>query len=435
MSRRRLSVAMKLRRLRRAVRTGAIATTVALSAAAGAALAYWTDSGQFTASATVSTLHSPTISSATPGVEQVALTWSAVSPPGSGAVEYYVTRDGGEPSAGCPSIDHPSTVTSCTDSEVALGIHTYTVTAIWRTWSAISAEQSVTVTSGLNLHFVLEAASVTPGAGEADSLTITAKNASNQTVTTYTGSHSLIFEGAGESPNGSSPRVTNEAGVAVKFGEATAIEFTAGKATVSGATNGVMRLYKIEATHIKVKQGTTNNGAGLAVTVKAGEASSFKLESKTAEPTAGTAFNVAITALDPGGNTATSYAGNKTLAYSGPEISPNGKAPEYPATATAVKFTEGVGTAKKFKLYKAGATLLTATEATKTGSTSFTLKPGVAKSLALVFAPLEATAGVGDELTIRALDVGGTWQPPTRTDRTASFSAVPPTVRTARNRS
>ena len=52
----------------------------------------------------------------------------------------------------------------------------------------------------------------TPTAGEADNLTILAKDASNDTVGTYSGTHSLIFEGAGEA-GGEEPVVIDRSGV------------------------------------------------------------------------------------------------------------------------------------------------------------------------------------------------------------------------------
>ena len=97
-----------------------------------------------------------------------------------------------------------------------------------------------------------------------------------------------------------------------------------------------MTLFHAEEAHITVTDGSIKNGAtGQPLRVKAGPAASFKLSVPTpAEPEANQAFNVTITALDAGGNVATSYGGaggqNKTIAYSGPEASPSGKAPEYP---------------------------------------------------------------------------------------------------------
>ena len=164
-----------------------------------------------------------------------------------------MTRDGGSPGGGCPSSSSHSTATSCTDTGVPIGTHAYTVTAVWRTWTATSTAKSATVAFGPATHLVLEAASVTPTAGEADNLTITAKDASNNTVRTYTGAHSLIFEGAEEAPNGTKPVVIDSSGTNRSFGEATEITFTEGKATVASAKNGVMKLYKAETADIMVE--------------------------------------------------------------------------------------------------------------------------------------------------------------------------------------
>ena len=281
----------------RGLRRIAVTTVVALTWLAPGSSAYWSNAGEVSASASLATLPAPTISGATPGAETVELTWSAVTPPGSGTVEYYVTRDGGAPSSGCPSSSSRSTATSCTDTGVSIGTHEYAVTAVWRTWTATSTAKSVAVTFGPASHFQLEAASTTPTAGESDNLTITAEDASNNTVGTYSGTHSLIFEGASEAPNGEEPVVLDKSGVERRFGEATEITFTEGKATVSSATNGVMKLYKAEAAHIKVKEGSLNNGTGLAVTVKAAATKKLAM-SALSEQTAATAIIVTLTATD-----------------------------------------------------------------------------------------------------------------------------------------
>ena len=82
-----------------------------------------------------------------------------------------------------------------------------------------------------------------------------------------------------------------------------------------------------------------------------------------------------LTAIDEYGNLAKSYTGAKTIAWSGPASSPNATAPEYPAAATAVTFTEGVGTASSLKLSDAQSTTLKAKEGTIEGiSGSFTVR-------------------------------------------------------------
>ena len=164
--------------------------------------------------------------------------------------------------------------------------------------------------------------------------------------------------------------------------------------------NGAMRLYKAEATHIKVKEGLLNNSTGLAVTVKAATAKKLVI-SALAEQTAGTAFNVTLTATDEYGNTATSYAGAKTLTWSEPSSSPSGKAPSYPATVT---FTAGVGTASSLKLYDAQNTALKATEGAIEGTSgTFTVKAATAKKLTLP-TPSEQEAGAPFNITLTATD-------------------------------
>jgi hypothetical protein len=372
---------------------------VALSLLVAGVFGYWSGAGTVNASASLATLSAPAISSATPGAQTVELTWSAVTPPGGGTVEYFLTRDGGAPGGGCPSSSAHSTATSCTDTGMSVGAHEYAVTAVWRTWTATSTAKSVTVAYGPATHLVLEAASTTPAAGEADNLTVIAKDASNDTVGTYTGSHSLIFEGA-SAAGGEEPVVVDQSGSEKNFGEETEVTFTEGKATVSSAMNGVMKLYKAEAAHIKVKEGGFNNGAGLAVTVKAAAAKKFSVPTPS-EQEAGTSFNVILTATDEWGNTATSYAGKKTVTWSEPANSPSGKAPGYTA---AITFTAGVGAAAATKLYDAQSTTLKAKEGTIEGTSgAFTVKAAVAKKFT-VPAPAEQEAGAAFNVTLTAID-------------------------------
>jgi hypothetical protein len=126
---------------------------------------------------------------------------------------------------------------------------------------------TVTVAAAAAASFSVTAASTAVTAGEADNLTITALDAFGNTAVTYTGSHNLTFGGAANSPNVIHPTVSTSAGVATNFGTATAITFTTGVATVAGANNGVMKLYKAETASVTVVAGAVNNGAGLSITV------------------------------------------------------------------------------------------------------------------------------------------------------------------------
>ncbi|MDR6413345.1 hypothetical protein J2808_000061 [Pseudarthrobacter sulfonivorans] len=97
----------------------------------------------------------------------VAVSWTA--PAGALApTGYYVTRiTGGAPASACSS--GPATLiatTSCTDASTPIGSHSYVVTAVHRSWTAVSgASNNVSVISLSNLTFVSQpAGSVTAGA-------------------------------------------------------------------------------------------------------------------------------------------------------------------------------------------------------------------------------------------------------------------------------
>jgi hypothetical protein len=164
---------------------------IAALAASTAAWAYWAASSSGSATGKVGALSAPTLSSATGGAESATLGWSSVSAPGSGAVKYYVSRDGSSPAGNCPSSSAPSTVTSCTDTGVSPGNHSYTVTAVWRSWSATSSHRTASVSSKPTV------TSTSPSSR--------GQGASSQTVT-VTGSHflsgaSVAFSGTGIAVN------------------------------------------------------------------------------------------------------------------------------------------------------------------------------------------------------------------------------------------
>jgi hypothetical protein len=406
--------------------TSRLACLLAIAAAslalgAGDASAYISAHGNGAGAGSVGQLGASTISSATAGTGTVSLNWSAVSAPAGGTVSYYVTRDGAAAGGSCPTSSSPAGVTGCTDSGLAPGAHAYTVTAVWRSWSRRGAEHSATVTTGVADHLLLSTTDTTPTAGAANSLTITAKDAANNTVTTYTGSKSLTFGGA--SLAGSNhPTVTNSSGTAVAFGTAETISFTSGVATVSSSRNGSMSLYKAESANITVTDGTLTNGSGLAVVVGPSSTSAFALAAPVAQ-TAGVAFAESITAVDQYGNTTPSYMGSKTMSFSGPSNSPGGKAPSYPSSVT---FASGVGSAQ-INLYDAQSTTLTAKQSFSTSGTSasFTVAPASTSALSVANVGTQ-TAGSQFTVTISAVDAYGNTQPEYEGTKALTFTEPDP---------
>src|ERR1044072_2391048 len=153
----------------KSVRTGiagAVLVLIMVGSLSSAAFAYFSTKGAGDATAGVSKLSTLTTVTATPAVGgTVALSWSAVVPPGPGTVTYAVSRNGGAPSGACPSASAQAPVTSCTDSGLDIGTYVYVVTAYWRSWSASSPTATAKITVGQVTHLDLKAAPPAPDGG------------------------------------------------------------------------------------------------------------------------------------------------------------------------------------------------------------------------------------------------------------------------------
>ncbi len=388
--------------------------------AAGTAVAYFTTTGSGASTPTgISQIAKPTLAATAQAGGAVVLSWDAVTAPGPGTVTYSVSRNGGGADGGCsPTL----IVTTCTDIGLEPGTYTYVVTAKWRSWTASSSAKAATVTVGPADHFVLGAASLTPTAGAADNLTITAKDAKGSTVTSYIDSHGLTFSGASASPNGTAPTVADSAGTPIAFGAATALTFSAGVATVSSSKNGAMKLYSSGKTNLEVSDGTISTETPLAVTVAPATAAKFSLAAATTTPTAGEADNLTITAIDVYGNLATAYTGSHNLTFSGAAVigvnkptvtNSSGSAIAF-GTATALTFSAGVATVTSGKngamtLYKAESPSISVSESsiTSLAPLAATVSPAAAAKFVLTAATATPAAGAADNLTITAQDAYG----------------------------
>jgi hypothetical protein len=388
--------------------TGCLLAALTISLA-GTALAYFSASGTGSAAAAVSKLTAPTITAATP--------------PGEGIVSYYVKRDGGAPAGNCPSQASPTSVTTCTDGAVPIGEHSYEVIAIWRTWEATSSGKTAKITVGAVVAFTVSASPTSLVAGGSSNLTITAQDEKGNTVTTYAGSHSLVFSGAAAAPGGTKPTVSNSSGTATNFGTATAIGFTSGVATVSSTKNGVLRLYQAGTANIVATEGSITTPSPAAVVVAPAAASKFVLAAASSTPTAGIVDELTITAQDTYGNTATSYSGLHSLVFSGASASPSGSTPtvtdstavDIPfGNATTINFAAGVAKASEgngggMKLYKSGSTSVKATEGALTTPTAVTVTvaSGTATKLVLSASTSTPVAATAFNLTTTAQDAYG----------------------------
>ncbi len=399
---------------------------IATAAIGGNALAFFSANGSGTASAAVTTLNAPTLGTPSAAIGgTVTLSWGAVTAPGAGSVLYYVTRDGGDPAGNCPTEAAPATVVTCKDTGLTVGEHSYTVTALWETWSRTSTVKKATISIGEAVKFTIAGSTATPATGAAVNLTITAKDEKDKTVTTYTGSHSLVFTGAGSSPAGNAPTVVSNvsSGSAVAFGTATPLTFSSGVASVSSSKNGVLKIYDAGTASVTATEGSITTPAPLGLTVSP-VASRFVLAAESATPAPGGGNDLTITAFDAYGNIATGYSGSKNLVFSGPAASPAGNvstvtnssgAPVNLGSSTAILFNNGVASAAEgdggeIVIYKSGASTVKAAEGTTvttpTGVT-VTLAPGAASKFTLSSSTITPTAGTGFNVTTTAQDVYG----------------------------
>ena len=395
-----------MRRLRR-LRPRLLLLAAVVLGSVGAAYAFFTSTGAGTASASVGTLSQPTITAAAAGAGTVSLSWSAVSAPASPGVVYYVTRAGGTVGGNCPtSVATATSTTSCTDSGLTKGTYTYTVTAVWQSWTATSASSQATLASGALSQFVVTAPA-TATAGTAVTATVTAEDAQGNKVTSYTGSQAITFSGPSNAPGGTAPTYP------------ASVTFTNGSGSAS------ITLYDAQTTTVTATQGSVSGTSG-NITVSAG--ANHQIAASAASPqTAGTAFNVTLTAQDSWGNPTGNLTGTKNLTFSGPSKSPNNTSPTYPATAT---FSSGVATAS-VTLVDVQTTTITANDTTDsyngTASNNITVNAGGASSFT-VSAP--ATPPRGPRSPRRSLHSTHTATPPPATPAARrSRSPAPPPPR------
>ena len=384
---------MRTRPLRRNASLTALGGLLVAVVWAGVVHAYWTAPGSGFGSGPVGTLTVPTLGGA-PGAGTATLTWTAVTPPGSGPVTYYVQRNGANPAGNCPTQAAPTSVLSCTDTGLIKGSYTYTATAVWRSWTATSSPAQVTLASGALHHFLLAVATTTPTAGQADNLTITAMDSAGNTVTTYSGSHTLSFSGA-SSAGTFTPKVTNTSGTAINFGAATAINFVAGVSTVAGGSNGAMTLYKAETITVSVTD-TSISGTSASISVSPAAANKLVFTQSPGNTVAGVAFALQprVTVQDQFGNTATGDVSTVTLTIKAGTPTSGG-----PGSVTGCLESEtgGVITFGGCTITTAGTGYqLHATDGSLTSADSgaFNITPAAANKLAFTQSPGNTVAGV-----------------------------------------
>ncbi len=142
------------------------------------------------------------------------------------------------------------------------------ITAVGSGVSGTAQRQTIIGTTAARLVVL---GSSTQQAGTSQNLTLRAFDTYNNISDVYTGTKSLTFSGAGSALGGQAPSVSDNGGAARSFSVATGITFNTGVATVNGAANGVMTLYRAETAVIGVTDGAISAAPAdrLTVTVTA----------------------------------------------------------------------------------------------------------------------------------------------------------------------
>lgn len=191
----------------------------------------------------------------------------------------------------------------------------------------------------------------TQTAGASQTVTVTAYDPWNNVATGYTGSKNITFSGASLSPD--TPKAAIAPTVdATNFGTATSMNFASGVAT------GAMILTKVETAHVKAGDGTLTTSDTYDLEVEVSHAAdNYFAVTGAATQVAGVSQNITITMYDAYNNIATSYAGDKSLTFSGASASFYPNNPKIGSTAfgaaTTVSFTNGVASNVSMTLYDA----------------------------------------------------------------------------------
>ena len=283
---------------------------------------------------------------------------------------------------------------------------TQTVTATDATTGTITANTTPSITvnagAGSKLQILLPGETAAPGtttgktgtpttqtAGFAFNATVNAVDANWNVVSTETNSVTLTASNGNTMPAAAS-LVSGTKTFSVTM-------TTVGTPTITATTSGLTSIVSAN------------------VTIVAGALSQFAVTNTTggniATQTAGTAFNIEITAQDAYGNTVTSF--NSTVALT--ENQPYGTI----SPTTSGAFTNGVLASQSVTLTQAVSTIITATNGSTGSSNSFTVNPGAFAKLQILVpgetaapgsstgytgSPNSEAAGTAFNVTVNAVD-------------------------------
>jgi hypothetical protein len=251
------------------------------------------------------------------------------------------------------------------------------ITATDTVTSSITGSQTgITVTVGSLSSFVVSV----PGsatAGSAFTLTMTAKDSSGNTITSYSSSVGLSASSGTISPTSASSSTGTWS---------------------NGIWSGSVTLTSAGSITVTANDGSGHTGTSSTITVGAGSLSKFVVGAPNSA-TAGSAFALTVTANDAYGNTITTYSSSVGLSASSGTISPT-------STGTS-GWANGVWTSTSATLSTAGSITVTANDGSgHIGTASVTVSAGSLATIT-VSGPSSVTAGGTATFTATGFDAKG----------------------------
>ena len=290
----------------------------------------------------------------------------------------------------------------------------------------------LTVVSGPATRFDVTSASTNMTAGTPSKLTITARDAYNNTATGYTGPKTFTFSGAQPSTRPvTQPTVANSSNNAIMMGQPVALNFSAG---VVVNTNFIadMTLYHVPSPSpvvvVTASDGTISGT--VAVNMVAGATNKLAIDAPTSNLAAGQPVSLTLRAEDAYGNADLNYSNDENLRFSG---SPDPNIAGFPATVTdeggtqrdfgvntSIDFNGGIGVTAGggngvMRLYKVGTYVISVEQnngffpSGSIGSKSFTVTASPSQALTLnldAAAQTNRTAFTGSN-TVTLTDIYG----------------------------
>ena len=309
-----------------------------------AAWSFFASKGTGGASAHVAVLNPPvsvTANFPNPNQRTVDVTWSPPGEPGGIVLNgYYVTRYLGSTSSPACETSPTSLTTSltCQDTNLESNTYTYSVTAVFRSWTSGATSTNVTVPAPVLTSLALSPATSTPIAGTNLAVGVRALDQYGEILTSFAGPQCLSFAGPVASPSGKAPNYSNFAACA----GGSVVNFTNGLGTAN------VILYDAQSVTLAVTDTQTLVAGSTNVTVGPNSLHSYALSPSTSSPSAGTPFSLTVTANDQYGNLDTNYSGTHCVAFGGPPNAPDGTGNSYPNAGScapndsAVTFDAGV---------------------------------------------------------------------------------------------